>query len=352
MTDLLRLAKDLDLPLVATNDLHYTHAARRDQPRGPALRAVRLDPRRPEPLQVRRRRVLPEVGRARCASSSATTPRPATTRCSSPSAARSSSTPSANYMPRFPVPEGETEDTWFVKEVETGLHVPLPGRHPRRGARAGRLRDRRHPADGLPRLLPRRRRLHQLVEGQRHPGRPGPRLGRRLDGRLRDADHRPRPARARPDLRAVPQPRPRLDARLRRRLRRAPPRRGHPVRHREVRRRARRADRHLRHDQGQAGAEGQPRACSASRSAWARSSPRRCRPPIMGKDMPLDGHLRQGPPALQGGRRHPRAHRDRPRGADGLRHRARPREPEAPVGRARGRRDHVERAARSTSSRS
>ncbi|MDQ1588846.1 MAG: polymerase subunit alpha, partial [Microbacteriaceae bacterium] len=26
MTDLLRLAKDLDLPLVATNDLHYTHA--------------------------------------------------------------------------------------------------------------------------------------------------------------------------------------------------------------------------------------------------------------------------------------------------------------------------------------
>ena len=26
MSDLIRLAKDLDLPLVATNDLHYTHA--------------------------------------------------------------------------------------------------------------------------------------------------------------------------------------------------------------------------------------------------------------------------------------------------------------------------------------
>ena len=41
--DLLRLAKDLELPLVATNDLHYTHAAGRRRPRGAALRAVRVD---------------------------------------------------------------------------------------------------------------------------------------------------------------------------------------------------------------------------------------------------------------------------------------------------------------------
>ena len=34
------------------------------------------------------------------------------------------------------------------------------------------------------------------------------------------------------------------------------------------------------------------------------------------------GHVRQGPPALQGGRRVPRPHRDRRRGEDGLRHRA------------------------------
>ncbi|WP_289016105.1 hypothetical protein, partial [uncultured Methylobacterium sp.] len=33
---------------------------------------------------------------------------------------------SANYMPRFPVPEGETEDTWFVKEVEKGLAYRYP----------------------------------------------------------------------------------------------------------------------------------------------------------------------------------------------------------------------------------
>ncbi|MDX6301145.1 MAG: polymerase subunit alpha, partial [Nocardioidaceae bacterium] len=33
---------------------------------------------------------------------------------------------SANYMPRFPVPEGETEDSWFVKEVERGLRYRYP----------------------------------------------------------------------------------------------------------------------------------------------------------------------------------------------------------------------------------
>ncbi len=32
----------------------------------------------------------------------------------------------ANYMPRFPVPEGEDETSWFVKEVERGLHRRYP----------------------------------------------------------------------------------------------------------------------------------------------------------------------------------------------------------------------------------
>ena len=180
---------------------------------------------------------------------------------------------------------------------------------------------------------------------QRHPGRPGPRFGRRLDGRLRDADHRPRPAAARADLRALPQPRARLDARLRRRLRRASPRRGHPVRHREVRRRARRPDRHLRHDQGQAGAEGRrPRA----------------RLPVR------DGReAHQGDAAAGHGQGHAAraasSTRTHPRYKEAADFRALietdaeaktvfetalgHREPEAPVGRARGRRHHVERAA-------
>jgi DNA polymerase-3 subunit alpha len=33
---------------------------------------------------------------------------------------------SANYMPRFPCPDGENEDSWFVKEVEKGLTQRYP----------------------------------------------------------------------------------------------------------------------------------------------------------------------------------------------------------------------------------
>ena len=33
---------------------------------------------------------------------------------------------SGTYMPRFPCPEGENEDSWLVKEIETGLRVRYP----------------------------------------------------------------------------------------------------------------------------------------------------------------------------------------------------------------------------------
>ena len=50
--------------------------------------------------------------------------------------------------------------------------------------RAAGLRARRHRPDEVPGLLPDRLRLHQMGQGQRHPGRAGPRLGRRLGRRL------------------------------------------------------------------------------------------------------------------------------------------------------------------------
>ena len=81
---LLRLAKDLQLPMVATNDLHYTHAA--DADTHEILLCVQsgktmADPNR---LQVRRPRLLPQERRprcARCGPTSTTCARPATTRC-------------------------------------------------------------------------------------------------------------------------------------------------------------------------------------------------------------------------------------------------------------------------------
>ncbi|MDR6970890.1 DNA polymerase III subunit alpha [Leifsonia shinshuensis] len=125
MSDLIRLAKDLGLPLVATNDLHYTHAA--DAKSHAALLCVQSgstldDPNRfkfdadefylKTPEQMRQLfRDYPEA----CDNTLAIAER-----CD----VRFDT--AANYMPRFPVPEGETEQTWFVKEVEKGLEQRYP----------------------------------------------------------------------------------------------------------------------------------------------------------------------------------------------------------------------------------
>ena len=183
--DLLRLAKDLE-PAARRHQRPALHARRgRQGPRGAALRAVRLDARRPQPVQVRRRRA-------------STSSPPAEMRQLFARAARGLRQHAAHRraLRRRVQHEGEdvhaalprarrarTRTSWFVKEVETGLHERYPERHPRRrSASRPTTRSASSSADGLPRLLPRRRRLHQLGQGQRHPGRPGPWLRRRLDG--------------------------------------------------------------------------------------------------------------------------------------------------------------------------
>ena len=128
---------------------------------------------------------------------------------------------------------GDDEDEQLRRDAHAGLLERLAGRSeedqaPYRGA--ARLRDRRHHRHGVRRLLPDRRRLHQMGQGQRHPGRAGPRLGRGLGGRLGADHHRSRSDRAQPAVRALPQPRTRVDAGLRHRLLRNPSRQGHPLR--------------------------------------------------------------------------------------------------------------------------
>ena len=131
-----------------------------------------------------------------------------------------------------------------------------------------------HRADGLPRLLPDRRGLHQLGEEQRRAGRAGPRLGRGLARRVQPRHHRPRSAALQPAVRALPQSRARVDARLRHRLLPGRPRPRHRLREAEVRRRVGVADRHVRHDGGEGrGARRRPRARpAATRSATASRS--------------------------------------------------------------------------------
>ena len=277
--DLLRIAKDLQLPLVATNDLHYAHASRR-------RRATRCcsasSPARRWPTPTGSSSTgtaTTSSRRPRCGRCSPSCPRPATTRSPSPSAATSPSPrATAPSCRATPARRGRPRTPGSSRRSRPACGARYPERDPRRGPQAGRVRDRGHHLDGLRRLLPGRRRLHQLGQGERHPGRA--RAAARAPGsmaayamRITDLD----PLRARADLRAVPQPRPGVDARLRHRLRRASARRGDPLRHREVRRRPGQPDRHLRHDQGQAGGQGRLPGARLPVRRWASGSPRRCR---------------------------------------------------------------------------
>jgi DNA polymerase-3 subunit alpha len=121
MDDLIRLAKQLDLPLVATNDLHYTHA--HDAKSHAALLCVQSgstldDPNRfkfdADEFYLKTAAEMRHVFRDH--------PEACDNTLLIAERADVRFNTSANYMPRFPVPEGESEESWFVKEVERGLH--------------------------------------------------------------------------------------------------------------------------------------------------------------------------------------------------------------------------------------
>ena len=125
--DLLRLARELDLPLLATNDTHYTrpedakaHAALLCVQSGSTL----MDPDRfkfdadefylKTPDEMRHIwRELPEA----CDN----------TLLVAEMCEVSFTEGEGRYMPRFPCPPGENEESWFVKEVEKGLRDRFPG---------------------------------------------------------------------------------------------------------------------------------------------------------------------------------------------------------------------------------
>ncbi|WP_125132303.1 DNA polymerase III subunit alpha [Microbacterium sp. 10M-3C3] len=125
MTDLIRLAKDLDIPLVATNDSHYTHQHEADA--HAALLCVQSgstldDPNRfkfdGDGYYIKTAQEMRQLFRDHPEACDNTLL--IAERC------EVEFNTSANYMPRFPVPEGETEDSWLVKEVEKGLHYRYP----------------------------------------------------------------------------------------------------------------------------------------------------------------------------------------------------------------------------------
>ncbi len=125
ITDLIRLAKELDIPLLATNDLHYTHA--HDATAHAALLCVQSastlnDPNRfkfdSDEFYLKSAAQMRHLFRDNIDACDNTLL--VAERC------EVKFDTSANFMPHYPVPEGENEESWFIKEVEAGLHRRYP----------------------------------------------------------------------------------------------------------------------------------------------------------------------------------------------------------------------------------
>ncbi len=129
-TGLLQLSKDLDMPVIATNDLHYTH--REDADAHEVLLCVQsgktmADPKRfkleghsyylKSPAEMRSLWADKHDLREACDNTLLIAER-----CDV-----KFTEGNGTYMSRFPVPDGETEHSWFEREVAAGLQRRFPG---------------------------------------------------------------------------------------------------------------------------------------------------------------------------------------------------------------------------------
>lgn len=131
MADLLRLGEDLGIPLLATNDLHYTKAE--DADAHAALLCVQSGSTLDDP-----KRFKFDSGEFYVKSAAqmrhlfADTPQACDNTLLIASRVSVQFNEQANYMPKFPVPDGFTEDSFFASEVERGLKARYPGGVPDR----------------------------------------------------------------------------------------------------------------------------------------------------------------------------------------------------------------------------
>ena len=123
--DLLKLAKDLGLPLLATNDLHYTYA--NDAQHHAALLALQSNSTLHDPKRFKfdnfefylkdsaQMRALFKDLEVACDNTLLIAER-----CDV------KLREGENLLPKFPVPSGESEDSWLIKEAERGLKERFP----------------------------------------------------------------------------------------------------------------------------------------------------------------------------------------------------------------------------------
>ncbi|MDR0432877.1 MAG: DNA polymerase III subunit alpha, partial [Bifidobacteriaceae bacterium] len=126
LSDLIQLSKDIGAPLVATNDLHYTH--QEDAASHEALLCVQVGKTLDDPSRfkfdgdgyyLKTAAEMREIWRD--------LPEACDTTLAIAEACEVEFTEDeGRYMPRFDVPAGEDETSWFVKEVERGLVSRFP----------------------------------------------------------------------------------------------------------------------------------------------------------------------------------------------------------------------------------
>ena len=124
MTQLIQLAKELDLPMVATNDLHYTHA--HDATAHAALLCVQSASRLDDP---KRFKFESDEFYLKSAAEMRNIFRDHPEACDNTLliAERCETTfEHRDLLPRFPVPAGESEASWFEKEVAAGMKRRFP----------------------------------------------------------------------------------------------------------------------------------------------------------------------------------------------------------------------------------
>ncbi len=130
MAELLSLAKDLGMPLVATNDLHYTHADRAEA--HAALLCIQSASTLDDPNRFKfdsQEFYLKSAAEMRSLFSDYPEAIENTLLIAQ---ACEVSFEKRDLMPRFTVPEGHTEASWFSAEVDRGLAERFPGGVPER----------------------------------------------------------------------------------------------------------------------------------------------------------------------------------------------------------------------------
>jgi len=124
--DLLRIARELKLPLLATNDLHYTFPS--DADAHEVLLCVQTGKTMADPNRFRfeaRDFYLKSAAEMRALWSEL--PEACDNTLLIAERCHVEFAEGRDLMPRFPVPEGETEESWLVQEVARGLARRFPG---------------------------------------------------------------------------------------------------------------------------------------------------------------------------------------------------------------------------------